>query len=186
MIYGLSARERSEWESNYRQAWILRHRLAHRAKVSAIGMNEAVAYLVLACGTGHDNLTTSWSSQALHKYSGIAWERGKAAIESLIQAGHVRLGKDHTRQNPRYELVAFKRAKDRTCDDDLIWLPNAIVTGTRSGEPSPSQRLRSSGDVWALRLFVDLYHAQNLRDDGGINPQVIWENYKRKKNTGKP
>ena len=28
--------------------------------------------------------------------------------------------------------------------------------------------------------FVDLYHAHNLRDDGGISPRVIRERYERK------
>jgi hypothetical protein len=150
-------------------------------KVTACGMNEAVAYLALGCGTGRDNHTTSWSSQALHKYAGITWERGKAAIESLMNAGFVRLGKDHTRQDLRYELVALKAAKDESGGDNLIWIPNSIVKGTGSNEPSPIRRLRSAGDVWALRFYVNLYHAQNLRDDGGVNPQVIWQNYERKR-----
>ena len=63
----------------------------------------------------------------------------------------------------------------------LIWLPNAIVRGTPSGEEAPVKRLRSAGDIWALRLFVDLYHSQNLRDDGGINRRVIWCEYARHK-----
>jgi len=25
-----------------------------------------------------------------------------------------------------------------------------------------------------LRLLIDLYHAQNLRDDGGIDREIIW------------
>jgi hypothetical protein len=144
-------------------------------------MNEAVAYLVLACGTGGDNRTTSWSSQALHKYSGIAWERGKAAIEHLIESGLIRQGKEHTRQKPCYELVALKKGKAEIDSDDLLWLPNTIVTGTSNGEPSPIKRLRSSGDPWALRLFVDLYKAQNLRDDGGINRAIFWESFERKR-----
>ena len=83
-------------------------------------MNEAVAYLVLACGTGGDNRTTHWSSQALHKYGGIAWERGKAAIERLVQSGFVRLGKEHTRQKPRYELVTFKKGKSEIDSNELL------------------------------------------------------------------
>ena len=62
---------------------------------------------------------------------------------------------------------------------DLIWLPNTIVTGTSKGEDSPVRRLKSAGDSWTLRLLVDLYHAHNLRDDGGISPQVIRESFDR-------
>jgi hypothetical protein len=61
-----------------------------------------------------------------------------------------------------------------------IWLPNAIVTATSHGEESPVQRLRSAGCIWTLRLFVDLYTAQNLRDDGGISPLVVRAVYERK------
>lgn len=51
------------------------------AELCERGMNWPVAFLVLACGTGRDNRTTSWSAQALNKYAEIAWNRGKAAIE---------------------------------------------------------------------------------------------------------
>jgi hypothetical protein len=32
-----------------------------------------------------------------------------------------------------------------------------------------------------LRLFIDLYHAQNLRDDGGISRTITWHQYERVK-----
>lgn len=63
-------------------------------------------------------------------------------------------------------------------EPDFIWLPNEIVTGA-ADEESPVKRLRSGGDTWTLRLFVDLYYEQNLRDDCGISPMIIWENYTR-------
>jgi hypothetical protein len=50
---------------------------------------------------------------------------------------------------------------------NLIWLPNTLVTGTEKGEDSPVCRLRRAGDIWTLRLLIDLYHVHNLRDDGG-------------------
>jgi hypothetical protein len=65
--------------------------------------------------------------------------------------------------------------------DHSIWLPNAIVMGTSRNEESPARRLRSAGCVWTLRLFVDFYAAHNLRDDGGINPHLIRQNFDRKK-----
>jgi hypothetical protein len=67
-------------------------------------------------------------------------------------------------------------------DDDpkhLIWLPNSIVLGSLKGEESPVKRLRRTGDIWALRLFVDFYHAQNLRDDGGIGRHIIRQKFER-------
>jgi hypothetical protein len=63
---------------------------------------------------------------------------------------------------------------------DLIWLPNTLITGTEAGEEPPVRRLRNAGDLWALRLFVELYHAQNLRDDGGISPAILRQQFTRR------
>jgi hypothetical protein len=152
------------------------------AKACDCGINEAAAYLVLACGTGRDNRTTSWSCEAVHKCTGLVWSRGKQAIESLCRAGLIGRAEAHTRQQPRYEVLPFIPSGKAVTDqnDELIWLANAIVTGTSAGEMSPVYRLRSAGDGWALRLFVDLYHAQNLREDGGISPRMLWLNFERK------
>jgi hypothetical protein len=143
-------------------------------------MNAAVAYLVMACGTGWDNRTTSWSAQALHRYSGITWERGKAVIDGLIRGGFVRCAADHTPAKPRYELIASRVPEEGNVDcDTIIWLPNSIVTGTGKGETPPVHRLRSAGNILAMRLFTELYHAQNLRDDGGISPQIIRASFEK-------
>jgi hypothetical protein len=165
-------------------------RASHRGKFFAIdsriwarvidcGMNEAATYLVLACGTGGDNRTTRWSCQAVHRYSGIAWSRAKAAIENLVRAGFVRLGNESTKDRPRYELMPHGKNKFEITEN-FIWLPNTIVTGTGSGESSPLARIRGAGEKWTLRLFVDLYAAQNLREDGGIHPGTLCEPYERK------
>jgi len=150
------------------------------SKLCDRGMNAAATYLVLACGTGRDNRTTTWSAQALHRYSGITWERGKAAIDGLIHDGFVRYAADHSTAKPRYELLSYGPPDEGSDDcDSIIWLPNSIVTGTGKGETPPVHRLRSAGNILALRLFVELYHAQNLRDDGGISPRIIRTSYER-------
>lgn len=210
------------------------------AKVTAVGMNPAAAFLVLACGTGHTNKVTSWSTKAVMTYAGLGWEHAKGAIESLLAEGFIRHAENHMSAKPRYELatwlelVGFQLAKPRKLSwmeksilshakkgqslpevkdwhecaeslcqrfllrndqgkyrlpepatdasrDDLIWLPNSIVTGTSAGEESPLQRVRSAGCTWTLRLFIDLYLAQNLRDDGGIHPRFLREEFDRTK-----
>jgi hypothetical protein len=208
-----------------------------------LGMNEAVAYLVLAQGTAGNNRTTSWSAESLHKYTGIAWVRAKAAIEHLVKAGLLCYGENHTPKKPRYELTSpAKAAAERyqanvaalsdeercvlallsasrprltkslngTIDrlaaaglvkesgyrnfipvkppgeeskaqpSEPIWLPNTLVTGTSEGENAPIKRIRQTGDVWALRLLVDLYTGHNLRDDGGIRPARLRLKFERK------
>jgi len=60
-------------------------------------------------------------------------------------------------------------------------LPNTLVTGTAKGEASPVKRLRQRRNLDALRLLVDLYHAQYLTDDGGISRKVMERTYHRKR-----
>lgn len=66
------------------------------------------------------------------------------------------------------------------CEADWIWLPNELVTGT-AGETPPVEQTRQTQDVMTLRLLVDLYHAQNLYEDGGINRIFTHENFERRK-----
>lgn len=62
---------------------------------------------------------------------------------------------------------------------DLIWLPNSLVQGV-DGKDSPIKRLRSTNNLWALRLLVDLYHVQNLSADSGISRRLLCQPYTRK------
>jgi hypothetical protein len=145
-------------------------------------MNAALAYLILGCGTDRGNRVTAWSTTAVSKWGGLGVERAKAAIQLLIRDGFTRHADWHTPQKPRYELILpGQKSKDEDDDGERIWLPNTLVTGTKSGEVSPVQRLRGAGDEWALRLLVDLYHAQNLRDDGGISPLVLRQKFTRER-----
>jgi hypothetical protein len=200
-------------------------------RVCGLGLNPAVAYLVLARGTGKSNRETAWSVQAIETHTGISRGRAHKAVSTLIEDGVVRKLRDGTR--PRYELVpwhlvpgtdprpvtlseesvlqkvmAGKRipssengtvkrllAKGRLIDDgdgkysiaprpdtdpDWIWLPNELATGA-AGEIAPIELVRQVQDVMTLRLLVDLYHAQNLREDGGISRKITWEKYERMK-----
>src|SRR5687768_15185709 len=75
------------------------------AKVCESGLNNAVAYLIQAQGTGRDQRATSWSVQSVEKYTEISRSRAKAAIENLQSAGFTRLlrGGSH----PRYEIRSW-------------------------------------------------------------------------------
>jgi hypothetical protein len=164
-----------------------------KAVCDAGDINAAAAWLLLAQGTGANQRTTAWSVDAIKRYLGLGYIRGKEAIDKLIDLKFIRHGEKHTQRKPRYDLLTFpewdalrqkprKRQNapaDGDSDPNPIWLPNEVVTGTCKGERSPIHKLRAAGDPWAIRLFVDLYHAQNLRDDGGINRKVLWRKYER-------
>jgi hypothetical protein len=134
-------------------------------------INKAIAYLVMARGTGGDNRTTSWSTHAVEIRTGVSRAQAKAAIEGLVQDGHAR--RERSGKRPRYKLRAG-------VSPDWIWLPNAIVDGV-AGETPPIERIRQSASLPALQLFVELYHAQNLADFGGVDWRHLRLRYERRK-----
>jgi hypothetical protein len=136
---------------------------------TALGINPATAFLVLARGSQRDNSSTSWSAQATSTRVGMRWSTAKAAITRLQSAGLVDLDDDSPLTRPRYSLAK---------EGDLIWLPNALVDGV-GNEIAPVTKMRESQDPMLLRLLIELYGEQNLREDGGISPKVIWQAYDR-------
>jgi hypothetical protein len=202
------------------------------ARVCGLGLNAAVAYLVLARGTGKSNRESAWSVMAIENYTGISRSRAHDALSALMEDCVVRKLREGTR--PKYELVPWhlvpgsdprpplssyeQSAVDKALqgkklyrwdtstladavkkgwliedgdgkysiaprpdtDPDWTWLPNELVTGAAAETP-PIELIRQVQDVMTLRLFIDLYHAQNLREDGGISRKITWEGYERVK-----
>ncbi len=68
-----------------------------------LGLNAAVAYLVLARGSGPDQRTVSWSVHAIENYTGISRPNGKKALERLKASGLVRQDKGGTK--PKYYIM---------------------------------------------------------------------------------
>jgi len=60
-----------------------------------------------------------------------------------------------------------------------LWLPNELVTRAVIDRESPIRLLRGADCRGALHLFVSLYSEQNLRDDGGISPQLLRQDFDR-------
>jgi hypothetical protein len=72
----------------------------------------------------------------------------------------------------------YSIAPEPKTDPDWIWLPNEIVTGARDETP-PLELVRQTQDAMTLRMLVDFYHAQNLREDGGVGRQFTYQEYER-------
>jgi hypothetical protein len=118
--------------------------------------------------------TSEWDRMVYEEIKTGTQPRAKtklSAAENLARLGLVQRSEDGAYRDL---LLA-----DLDPSAEYIWLPNTLVTGTDRGEESPVRRLRSAGYIWTLRLLVDLYHAQNLRDDGGISPRILCEKYER-------
>lgn len=135
----------------------------------ALGINEAAVFLVLARGSGGDNESTRWSSEAASKYLHVRWSKADEAIKSLIRRKLVT--KDRAAKVPAYWLKK---------QGEPIWLPNALVDGVSDEVPSIA-RLRQTQDSMCLRLFVEFYSEQNLREDGGISASIVRRNYERRR-----
>ncbi|MBV8521048.1 MAG: hypothetical protein JOY71_02765 [Acetobacteraceae bacterium] len=214
------------------------------------GLNPAVAYLVLARGSGPDQRTTSWSVKAIETYTGIGRPRALKAIESLQRTGLVRITQRGTR--PRYYVVpanevpgcagypppsltseeqkvfdqivagyhvpksvstadqatqwgtwwprkiadqlvlkrwaqtdaggrykAIPYDAEGAAKPDWIWLPNSLITGAGENLVPPVELVRQTQNTAALQLLIDLYHVQNLADDGGVHWCTIRQNFDR-------
>jgi hypothetical protein len=199
--------------------------------VCALGLNEAVSYLVQARGTARDNRTTTWSVESIERYTGISRHRAAAALKALQANGFTKLLRAGTK--PKYDLILFSElpeadqrpaldsheswifqrvqkagkltksersyaqritkkgwliekdggftvAPPPKVEPDLIWLPNELVTGAAHEIP-PLELVRQMQDVMTLRLLIDMYHAHNLREDGGVSRQCMWKKYDRVK-----
>ncbi len=143
--------------------------------VCELGMNPALLYLFLARGSDKLNTMTSWSANALEKYTAVSRTRAKSARMTLLNSGFVNVLKGG--RHPKYELL---RSTGFQTKRDEIWLPNELVTGA-AGEVTAIERVRQTADVMRLKLLVDLYYQQNLVDDCGIARACVYKSYDRKR-----
>jgi hypothetical protein len=142
------------------------------AQVCKLDINAAIAYLILASGTGPDNQQTSWSVNAVMNYGNLTLKRAQRAIQLLCKEKFIK--QLTTGPHPKYELLLPKKPDK----EDWIWLPNTLVAGAKREKP-PIVYIRESGDKVVLQLLVELYGAHQLTEDGGIDRAILWQNYKR-------
>lgn len=143
-----------------------------------LGVNAASTYLVLACGTGADHKTTSWSAKAVEDRAGIKGTDAKKSIRSLAQAGLLQVLKDGTR--PQYALVASQGAEEA---GRVAWLPQSFI-GTkpeRGDPPNPLRFFKRQKDVELLQAMVSIYGSTNMDLTCGVdwrvssNPSAIYK-----------
>lgn len=141
------------------------------AKVCALGMNEAVAYLVQARGTGRDNCTTSWSVESIERYTGISRHRAAAAVKKLVAERLSRLLRGGTK--PKYELTPYAApqiARSPLSAPEQCAV-NLIVAGkqlTTQSERQAAYRAVSKG--WMLRENGQF----SIRPDPKPDADLIW------------
>jgi hypothetical protein len=106
------------------------------ARVCALGIDVATAYLVLARGSARDNRTSAWSINAIETYTGIGRKTAGAAIAVLKAERLIDQVADGTR--PRYALRSA-----REVPGTAAYPRQAIFTG----EQSAYDRIRQDGYV---------------------------------------
>jgi hypothetical protein len=95
------------------------------------GLNSAVAYLVMARGTGPDNRTTQWSVNAIEKYTGISRPNAKKAVADLLDRGIWK--KTREGNHPVYEAVPGNEIPG----GPFTRLEQATITEIREGNLVP-------------------------------------------------
>lgn len=141
-------------------------------KHSDSDVNRVMAtYLTLCCGTGGDHVTSSWSSGAVYKHTGISPKVATRAIKILSDNGFISIDKAAEKNKfPVYKISHF--GIDTKSDDAKnIFIPNGVVTGV-SGEDSPLKRLVNEQNKYLLYLFIRLYYFQDKYLDV-ISPNIV-------------
>jgi hypothetical protein len=139
------------------QAWV---------RVCTLGLNAAVAYLVLAQGSQHDNRSTNWSVHAVESYTGISRPKAKKALELLEDHGLIEM----TRPKPRpwYDLLpGYPDARN------LNAAQRAFVQALVADRPAPAP---AADDLEALttRGLIRISETGAITVVPGAVPDWIW------------
>jgi hypothetical protein len=149
-------------------------------------INFTAAYLTIACGTGADNRTSSWSAQAIENHVGINRTRAREPIRELIARGFMTLTQLSTRTHPQYELqplaVPLKIAQEAVpeiarlvarCEGPRFKLqaPKRRVVG-RPVTPKTMEGWKMNGLLWGIGNDYVLMPPEPDQESGDTD--LIW------------
>jgi hypothetical protein len=80
------------------------------AKACNLGADAAAAYLVMACGTGRDSRTSTWSRDAISRHLGLTWRKARQKVDDLKAAGLVVELTPAKARRPKFDLPPLERA----------------------------------------------------------------------------
>jgi hypothetical protein len=80
------------------------------AKACDLGADWAAAYLVMACGTGRDSRTSTWSRDAISRHMGLTWRKARQKVDGLKAAGLVVELTPAGAPRPKFDLPPLERA----------------------------------------------------------------------------
>lgn len=79
------------------------------AKACDLGADYAAAYLVMACGTGRDSRTSTWSRDAISRHMGLTWRKARQKVDGLKAAGLVVELTPPGAPRPRFDMPPLER-----------------------------------------------------------------------------
>jgi hypothetical protein len=100
--------------------------------------DAAAAYIVLAAGTGPDNRTSSWASEAINRRTNLNWRKANDAIARLESAGRLRWISGKGTRKPRIDLAPVET---REC---IRYQEREAVDAVRNGKQLAKSRLRDA------------------------------------------
>lgn len=128
-------------------------------------------YLTLCCGTGGDHTTSSWSSGAVYRKTGISPKVATRAIKILADNGFISIDKEAVKNKLPVYKINHLGIDTKSDDAKNIFIPNGVVTGV-SGEDSPLKRLVNEKNKHLLYLFIRLYYFQDKYLDV-VSPNIV-------------
>jgi hypothetical protein len=161
----------------------------------SLGINAAIALLVLARGSEADNCTTIWSVASVERHTGISRPKAQAAIGALTRAGALRvmaaeeitvridagtLGRRPRKGCPAYH-IGRTAAEEGAEVSTVVWLPNSLVDGVPSAPLPPLELIRQTQHIGALKLLIGLYGAHDLQNCRGVSFRAVRRTYARTK-----
>jgi hypothetical protein len=139
----------------------------------ALGLNPAIAYLVIARGAG-SRRTSPWSVDAIERYTGISRPKAKIAVATLIENGFITLERSGTR--PLYGIVPpHERQANNFSADDRIVLE---LIGMQKWVRIPSAHIGTAVDLarrgFLLKAVGHLKFSRNCDAFFSEEPRSVW------------
>ena len=118
--------------------------------------------------------------------------QGKAASKDTLQLATFYRSGDSFLTKPQYKRLCetgFVREtktgeyerwpeNEPTLDGNKTWLPNSLINGAPGVDgPPPIMQFFHMGDVWTLRLLIDLYHVHFLDSCQGVDRRLMRYKY---------
>lgn len=136
------------------------------ARVCALGLTPAVAYLVLAQGSQKDNRSTSWSVNAIETHTNISRRNAKAALDLLESSGLITM----TRPKPRpwYDLLpGYPDTRN------LSGAQRTFLQALAAGRPAPTPKADDLDELTA-RGLIQVSESGSVTVAQNAVPDWIW------------